>query len=450
MLLRAGLFALPLSFLAAFHAAAVPESVQIPLYHKTFVQKTGLIGHKLGIRIGLGGGPKKLYEFDTGAPGFYAAYNPQWWRNYRPTNASPITQTYSSGNTYVASVVSTKLDFGYGVPKVRANIAMVTDASGGSVANWLPEVAAGVPPLDQHFFGDFGSALNSDNGLYAILPQLPGNLSSGFVVSTGGYQRPKAYLTIGLTSAVRAQFPYIMKMHPDRGARRYPGSRRPLYEQEVVNTRVTLQNGGQSARFETGVVFDTGAPTTTIRNVNDDFPITGAFLDAEGSGLSKGTVFTMTRVKSSPVPPWIMSFVAGGKSGYNQVDYTMKALPSHPVAYVNTGLNPYFRFDVMFDLENGEIGFRPITPGQPRIEIDGPATLTTGQGQIVIRGHAEGRSQLLSRVEYSLNGQTFQPVVGLNDWRFTVELSSGTNEITVRAKDIAGGFTEKQVAVTVR
>jgi len=37
-------------------------------------------------------------------------------------------------------------------------------------------VAAGRPPLFGHFYGDFGSGLAEQSGLFAILPQLPGNL----------------------------------------------------------------------------------------------------------------------------------------------------------------------------------------------------------------------------------------------------------------------------------
>jgi hypothetical protein len=145
-----------------------------------------------------------------------------------------------------------------------------------------------------------------------------------------------------------------------------------------------------------------------------------------------------------------LSFIVGNKTGFNQVDVSPKALPTHPVAYVNAGLNPFFRYDVMFDVENGEVAFRQITKGGPLVSIDGPSSGTTSQSQVLVRGTAAGRSQLLSRVEYSVGSGPYRQVMGLLDWRFIVELASGPNEITVRAVDIAGNDAREKIVLTAR
>ena len=66
-----GALALALAGAAVPASGAVPESLTIPL---KVVQIPG-VGTKVGIEVSLGGGAPRLYTFDTGSSGFYAAYN---------------------------------------------------------------------------------------------------------------------------------------------------------------------------------------------------------------------------------------------------------------------------------------------------------------------------------------------------------------------------------------
>lgn len=448
-MLRSAFFRVAAFFLFPATLLAVPETVTIPLVVKTIDQSTGAL--KLGIWLGLGGGAKKLYEFDTGASGVYAAYSPAWWPSYRVVNPGPIYQTYSSGNVYGAQVVKTKIDFGHGLPKMRADVALV-DYTAGKASDWFDRLAEGKPPLDTDFYGDFGIGLGRGNGLYGLLPQLPGNLSSGFIVSTGGFNHPHPFLTIGLTEAQRSQFPIRMAMRRKKGAGIYPNPRkshpaRLVYQQELIDTAVTLDKGNHHADFDTGVVLDTGAPGTVLRNLDNEFRIPPELIASGGGSIVPGVQFMMTHVREFESPPWVFAFLTGSKTGFNLVNVASTVIAPHKVAYTNSGITAFFRYDVMFDVESGELGFRQIFRGNPLLHVDGSATFSTGAGEVVVRGTALARAQLLDRIEYRVGSGAFQTAAGVTNWSFNAPLAAGSNEITIRAEDIAGKSTERKIVV---
>jgi hypothetical protein len=171
-------------------AAAVPaqETATVPLQ----ILDIEGVGRKIGIEIRLGGGEPRLYTFDTGSSGFYAANNRDWWPSSKRVGGPQIAQTYGSKETFQSKRVRTLV----GIPtstgeiEIEADVGQILDGYGGSLgprnrSPWRKDVAEGTPPLFGHFFGDFGSGLREENGLFAILPQLPGNLSSGFAVRLG-------------------------------------------------------------------------------------------------------------------------------------------------------------------------------------------------------------------------------------------------------------------------
>src|SRR5690606_28474280 len=90
-------------------------------------------GSKIGIEIALGGGPKRLYEFDTGASGLYAAGNDDWWPSYEPLPDGKIEQNYASGVTYVADRVRTKvvIPSDHGDIEAELDVARISDGYGG-------------------------------------------------------------------------------------------------------------------------------------------------------------------------------------------------------------------------------------------------------------------------------------------------------------------------------
>ncbi|HEY8902313.1 MAG TPA: hypothetical protein VIM48_01315 [Chthoniobacterales bacterium] len=437
---------------STFASAAPPTTVTIPLVIRNVSDQAGPPEYKLGISLSLGGGPFKLYEFDTGAPGLYASYNSQWWPGFSPTGVS-FSQTYSSGITYTGQIVATRVDLGNGIPAIQAKVGQIDSASGTKkVKNWNQDVADGKPPLYGYFFGDFGMSLGTGNGLYAIVPQLPGNLSSGFIVTTGGYQNPHPRLYIGLTEDMRSQFTSLVPMLPPGGKGLYPGKHPPrhVYQAALINTTMSIRKGGLSADFKTPVVLDTGAPIATIRDVNGGFAIPAGLVDSTTADIVNGADLEMHGARADvAADPWIMKFVTGPAEGYNEVAYTTEGGQARTGAYVNAGLTPYFRYDVMFDIERGVVGFRPVVYGGPSIRVKGSRFVTTNAGSVTVRGTAIGRADMLASIQYRVNKGPWKSAAGLTTWKFGTRIPQGQSTIDVRVTD-EGGVTARQTVWVTR
>jgi hypothetical protein len=227
------------------------------------------VGVKVGIEVSLGGGPPRLYTFDTGSSGMYAAYNPAWWPALQSLPGPPIPQEHGSGLQLEANPVSTVVGIAtdQGVITYTAEVGQITTASGTSDGEaWLANVAAGKAPLYGMFFGDFGSGLTKpEKGLFAVLPQLPGNLSSGFAVQLGcGGGSPDAKVVVGLTEAIRSRVTSWVKMEKDANGPPFPGSNHPTYKQAVFNGHFSLAAAGTDFNFFVPAILDTGGGTTDI------------------------------------------------------------------------------------------------------------------------------------------------------------------------------------------
>ena len=342
-------------------ADATPESVSVPL-HVIRIDRDTI---KVGIEVGLGGGKPKLYEFDTGASGFYAAYDASWWPSFDPLPDAPITQTYGSGVEYVAQKVKTAVaipsDHGDLVAEIE--VARITEAFGGPLgpegqSTWKHDLERDDAPLYGHFFGDFGGDLRKKDGLASVLPQLPGNLSSGFIVELGCDRRVGPRLVIGLTGASRARFTTRVAMQPGNGDT-FPISGLPTYSQKLIVADFLLSRGGTVQTFTSDALLDTGAPTTTVQE-SDDLRIDRALVDT-GRDVVKPATYVSIGAQGTEEGDLELAFLAGLVTGRNRV----KVADSGD-GYVNLGLIPFFRYDVMFDVENGVVGFAPCRNGASR------------------------------------------------------------------------------------
>ena len=255
---RAGAMALALVGAAAPATGAAPESVTIPLKVVTIPG----VGVKVGIEVGLGGGPPRLYTFDTGSSGMYEAYNAAWWPALTQLGGPTIPQSYGSGLQLQANRVSTLVTIptDQGPISYTAEVGQITQASGTSDGEqWLANVAAGKPPLYGMFFGDFGSGLTKPAaGLFAVLPQLPGNLSSGFSVQLGcGGGGPASKVVVGLTDPIRSRVTSWVKMEKLEGGPPFPNSNYPTYRQAVFKGHFSLAIPGTHYDFVVPAILDT-------------------------------------------------------------------------------------------------------------------------------------------------------------------------------------------------
>lgn len=339
-------------------AGAAPESVTVPLQ----IVRPSRDEIKIGIELRLGGGKRRLYELDTGASGLYAAYNEKWWPAYEPVSDHVIRQSYGSGIEYEAQRVMTTVAIpsDRGDVEAEVEVARITDAFGGPLgprrdSRWLDKVARGVPPLYGHFFGNFGSDLRSNNGLFAVLPQLPGNLSSGFIVQLGCGGGRDPSLVIGLTARSRARFSTLLPMQPDDEQRTFPHSGLPTYSQRLIAARFDFSRRGVEAGFDADAILDTGASTTEIHEL-DQVTLPAALVDARYGVVKPLTRFEVTSNGVGPAGDFRLALASGLSVGRNRLDLTASTGDD---GYVNLGLIPFFRHDVMFDVQNGVVGFAP-------------------------------------------------------------------------------------------
>ena len=351
---------------------AVPQSVDsrtIPLRFLPEFATAGQAQVKYGIDVAIGDNLSQVYEFDTGGTSFFAGYNPAFWRNVPLTNTA-VSDTYSSGIYYNGVVTDAQITLGQGSNTVStaqpigiSAILAGGNANTGAVFNFqeLDE-----PPVEDRFFGDFGASFNIlpvaglSTPLASPLFQLPGNLASGFLVRLGPIGIDPQ-LTVGITDALRAQFPYAVPVTPVAGGGTYPVSGYDLLEFFGFAPSYTATLGGVTQVI--GVqgplpsLIDSGAPSTGIRIKGlggDPFNT-----NPGGAGqLQPGATFTAQFPTTMGREALEWTFTAGNNGSVNLVNYQVGQL-SNLVQTVNTGLDLYNAYDVMFDIAEGVIWLRP-------------------------------------------------------------------------------------------
>ncbi len=357
-----------------------PQPVDIPLYILPF---NG--GYKIGIQVSLDGGASyQMYEFDTGGTGFFSSYSPSFWSSYTPLSATPITMTYTSGWHYTAQIVSTNVTFptvnGGTVTVDNANVGLISSAVDGTTQplpqTWNSDLTGipSSPPLETSFYGDFGMGLGN-NGLSAVLSQMTGGLSNGFIISLGAY--PNGVLgnvgsvQVGLTAADIASFKTVISMQGQNFLEPSANSGEPTYTEVLAQGALQLISAGGGTTFTapSGFVYDTGAPSMEIHEgtditANDLAPF--GTLNASGKLIiAQGTSIDVSAPVAAGAPAdsssWNLGFSQDGNSGSDVAGVSTANTIGDPLGYVNTGLNAFFGYRIMFDLADGIVGFEQIS-----------------------------------------------------------------------------------------
>ena len=349
--------------------------------------------YKLGINVGLGGGTPELYELDTGAGGFFASYNPkltsnQWWANYTVEQANSLKISYASGNMYTANRVQTSVQLytpsGIQVATTSDNVQLgqivkfTNSESQKAVQKWTHALSKGLPPLDGHFYGDFGADLipvgtSSTNAVFSILPQfpIPAGLTPGFILHVGKIGPNTApYLQIGLTKDNLAEFDDTTKMNPYTGnlGATFPNTNIPTYSQKIASTTFSWTGKRGATQQFTNIpwLLDTGAPQVTVWQGND-LSVEKTFLNApqKVQGLftgrfKNGQTFSVQTTPLNPSDPTATLTIrkTGTEAGINEVEANIKGTVITDKAYVNTGLWSFTQYDVMYILGQGLLQFR--------------------------------------------------------------------------------------------
>jgi len=227
-------------------------------------------------------------------------------------------------------------------------------------------VAHGQPPLHGVFFGNIGSGLKEKNGLFAVLAQIPG-ATNGFIIRSGGVVEQlgrgqsvrRGEVVVGLTPTLRAEFPMRVPMLPQivGGApERLPSGYMAREEYPLAITISLTGPNGNSAAAKARAVLDTGGVNIHIHRgsgMGVDLEIPRSFL------VKDKRLRPDTNVEITAQGGWDWNFTAGTTKSVNRVQVTPPG--DQKAGGINLGTSVFFDFDVMFDIENGVIGFRPIT-----------------------------------------------------------------------------------------
>jgi len=369
--------------------------------------------YKLGINVGLGGGAPRLYEFDTGGPGFWAAYDetsdPQWWGAARVLSRGDMQTVYTSGNAYVANLVRTRVSLydpastspksplcGTGSQQVQVSqITSYTNAlKPGLQKKWDDAMKNGTAPLSGAFWGDFGAALRpglntaGTAGVYSVLPQIASQTMSyhrGFIIHVGrpdGSSRPA--VKIGLSYNDVMSFTSLVRMNPKcpPQKRKQPNYCLPgwhkwstvpvtAFSEQQFEARVAVGHGGNRQVFdEIGVTLDTGAPNATLWQLGnvvldtsflkDPTLIPGTNPPSYSGDLKDGATVTVQSLAANTVRPrWLPFEAMLTQQAPQKISASAHTDGGGDPAYINTGFWFYTQWDVMFDLDAGTVGFRP-------------------------------------------------------------------------------------------
>jgi hypothetical protein len=369
-----------------FSAVAAEKPYRIPLYIFNTGTSPTKQEFKVGIRLKIGSvssgrkTPWRMYEFDTGGTGFLAF-------PYSTTQTGNIqgdyTVNYASGNMLTGNRSDTRITFEGKIPtvqpSVRANIVLITGAtgtssSGISLDNWRTELPH-TPPLETYFYGDFGMSLaallptdtgSGDPSLYAVIPQLASRGSGGFIIHLG--ERPandapkgkygevaQGWIQVGLSRKQRktATWDSTVAMQGKSGAL-FPGSRLPVYT-EILSSG-TLHLTGLDPQ-PTGIVYDTGAPDVEIHTVGS-----AADLQTEITNILDSSDTVTLKLdglpKNPPQSSTILDFEVADSSGKDKASVSTKNVVNSQGLYVNTAITAFFGNDVVFNLQDGFVGFR--------------------------------------------------------------------------------------------
>lgn len=309
---------------------------------------------RLAVNVSIGGGAMLPYLLDTGSTGMYAAnYNLN--KNAYTKVGKSFKQHYTSGIQYSGPVIQTTVSFASGQTASNVDIGLITSATGAPVAGWQQALKTNQPPYEGQFFGTLGMSLTPGKAgkqgtLYSVIAQLPDNLNSGFIIHTGGINGTHPTLTIGLTPQNTQGFTTI-NLKPSGGAgTTYSygnGQSNGVLAWDDKSTKLNYQIGSSYA-VSAKTVFDTGEAATVV--------YTGKVpksLQTNGR-IKSGTAFSASHGSALN---W--QFTTGNTVNVNKVQVG----PARKKQTVNTGIGIFFSYDIMYDIQDGKIGFRPVTSG---------------------------------------------------------------------------------------
>ena len=331
---------------------------------------------KLGLYAALGGSRQpRLFEFDTGGAGFYPTYagtgvapTSPWWGDPGTDTGYRFDQRYDDGAiSYRGAVVRTSVSLfaaaNAEVPLFTAHDVLVGRTE--TINDHPLDPPFQKPPLEGAFWGDFGLALKpgkkgeADHGsaaeddrprLDSFIAQMRycNGVRPGYRVHASSSQ---PWVQFGLGSADRPADGFTIALNPPEGPGPTHSPADVPYGNDLVISGLLQVRDGATALVQdgTGMILDTGAYAT----IHTDGRFPEALIDRGAViGGAEVTVAAASLQGGGGLGPMVpfLQFTAG--STLNDDLVWVKKTGSD---YLNTGLLPFFHYDVMVDLEDGTL-----------------------------------------------------------------------------------------------
>ena len=305
-----------------------------------------------------------------------------------PHSDGRATQTFADGTSYTYDMVNAPVALGDSsgdvlTPSVPANLGQIITVGENSPVdtyhNWVNGVATKGTASSDGTYGNFGAGLNGSSTLATILAQLPlgPGLAPGFVIRSGGSDASVGELIVGLTPAMISTFKTTMQMDPTNvDLPNAYGQIVPGYkEAQVRTTSLQLsQTGTPTYTAALPTEFDTGGGDTNViyQDQTGTDAVPGAFIEQQATSgtVEPGVEFAILDSSNDTV----YSLDTGDTSAFNQTEVEEENSAGLKLTRLDPGIALFYTDDVMFDLQDGELG---LTPSQP-VDYGGPETQTTG------------------------------------------------------------------------
>ena len=370
-----------LVFAIESQAQTVNVPIVVPLHFTQITSGT----YKLGIYLGIGtGATPTLFEFDTGATGFYATYSPNagvspWWGSGVTSLDTPVDVSYASGLHYTGILVEAPITLFASSDPASARLTTpilkmgqmdsIVDEKTNTVIWNTNGSPSGDPPVNGAFYGDLGMGLTyKSNGIINLLAQLTygRKVIPGFRIHANPVTQ-QAFLQIGLSHKdTRNPSALYLPMNVDEaagGAKTPSGSN--YFSQQIFDAtiHITDHKGNRSLRSPgVGMITDTGA-TTTVQNTQSSPPplptkyqafITWSNADQTSGRLNDGLTFELSARTTSRRTARFFKFKTTSVVDAGNVNISNETGDSD--YFMNTGISLFFAYDIIYNLKGGEIG----------------------------------------------------------------------------------------------
>lgn len=324
-----------------------PSSVSVSLPIVTTPQG----GRRILVPVSVAGGPERSLIFDTGSTGVIMFADAVGAAGLQKTDM-PLTAEYGDGTLFQGVLAYAPVTIA-GVTTAAAIAIMLVEQVGCTPSQPTCETAGGFASWESAGeYGVAGAGLVS-SGLFNPLSQVPGALGGGFLIDTGGAGSSAATLTLGLTPDNTAGF-VRASLSAEPGVQTPSGG--TVWNDRSLSVCFTFGPGpsGQPPATQPvcgATAFDTGSQLTAFLG---DLP---AALVATNTIVVSGTP-----VRMALAGVFDLTFVAGDDVSQDLVVATgsTPATLSSLSLLANTGIEFFFRFAVLYDSVNGQMGFKSL------------------------------------------------------------------------------------------